>query len=30
MVRSIRVGAAQLGPISRDAERSEVVDRLVV
>ncbi len=29
MVRSIRVGAAQLGPISRDAERSEVVDRLV-
>ena len=30
MVRSIRVGAAQLGPISRAAERSEVVDRLVV
>ncbi len=30
MVRSIRVGAAQLGPISRDAERSEVVNRLVV
>ena len=30
MVRAIRVGAAQLGPISRDAERSEVVDRLVV
>ena len=29
MVRSIRVGAAQLGPISRDAERSEVVNRLV-
>ena len=29
MVRSIRVGAAQLGPISRDAERSEVVDSLV-
>ena len=29
MGRSIRVGAAQLGPISRDAERSEVVDRLV-
>ncbi len=30
MVRSIRVGAAQLGPISRGAARSEVVDRLLV
>ncbi|HIF67580.1 MAG TPA: N-carbamoyl-D-amino-acid hydrolase [Acidimicrobiia bacterium] len=29
MVRSLRVGAAQLGPITRDAGRSEVVDRLV-
>ena len=29
-MKSIRVGAAQLGPFSRDAERSEVVDRLVV
>jgi len=28
-VRSLRVGAAQLGPITRDAGRSEVVDRLV-
>jgi len=30
VVRSIRVGAAQLGPISRGAARSEVVDRLLV
>ncbi|MEC7915941.1 MAG: N-carbamoyl-D-amino-acid hydrolase [Actinomycetota bacterium] len=29
MVRSLRVGAAQLGPISRDASRAEVVDRLI-
>ena len=28
-MRSLRVGAAQLGPITRDAGRSEVVDRLV-
>jgi predicted amidohydrolase len=28
-VRSLRVGAAQLGPITRDASRSEVIDRLV-
>ncbi|MBM46689.1 MAG: N-carbamoyl-D-amino-acid hydrolase [Acidimicrobiaceae bacterium] len=29
MVRSLRVGAAQLGPISRETTRHEVVDRLV-
>ena len=28
-MRSLRVGAAQLGPITRDAGRSEVIDRLV-
>jgi len=28
-VRSLRVGAAQLGPITRDASRGEVIDRLV-
>ena len=28
-MRSLRVGAAQLGPIRRDAGRSEVIDRLV-
>lgn len=28
-MRSLRVGAAQLGPISRDASRAEVVDRLI-
>ncbi|MAR55064.1 MAG: N-carbamoyl-D-amino-acid hydrolase [Acidimicrobiaceae bacterium] len=29
MVRSLRVGAAQLGPIARDTTRNEVVDRLL-
>ena len=28
-MRSLRVGAAQLGPITRDASRGEVIDRLV-
>ncbi|MEE3257478.1 MAG: nitrilase-related carbon-nitrogen hydrolase, partial [Actinomycetota bacterium] len=30
MVRSLRVGAAQLGPIARNTTKSEVVDRLIV
>ena len=28
-MRSLRVGAAQLGPIARDTTRNEVVDRLL-